>query len=185
MCFLFNIHYIYFKSSCFCTILLFRRLHKRKEFCSPGGVWVLRRGRGQGAATSMKMKREPAEAQSGYLCHTVFLSTLLGTDILPSRGYTKPRGHTDIWLHNQRQTGLGRTLSTEEDFNGRTGQCCGAALAVLLTSLAAVSHPAGAAAAPSGPPVALAAVFTVAPLLAVRPKPAHITICKTRAGQEV
>lgn len=57
---------------------------------------------------------EPAEGESGYLCHRVFLSSLLGTDILPSRGCTRLHVHTDIWLHNQHQTGLSRTLSTEE-----------------------------------------------------------------------
>lgn len=54
-----------------------------------------------------------------------------------------------------------------------------------LASLAAFSHPAGAAAAASGLPVAPAAIFAVALLLAVGPKLAHITLCKTGAGQEV
>lgn len=57
---------------------------------------------------------EAAEGESGYLCHRAFLSSLLGTDILLSRGCTRLHVHTDIWPHNQHQTGLGHTLSTEE-----------------------------------------------------------------------
>lgn len=62
---------------------------------------------------------------------------------------------------------------------------CGVSVCVCsLTSLAAFADPAGAAAAPSGPPVALAAVFTLALPLAVGPKLAHITLCKTSPGHE-
>lgn len=52
-----------------------------------------------------------------------------------------------------------------------------------LTPLAALSDPAGAAPAPSGPPVTLAAVFTVTLLEALLPKPTHITLCKTGAQE--
>lgn len=72
-----------------------------------------------------------AEVKSGYLCHRGFLSTLLGTDILQSRGYTTPRVHTDILLHSQCQTGLGHMLSKEEVFNDKNAQCCRAAIPVM------------------------------------------------------
>lgn len=111
-----------------------------------------------------------------YLCHTRFPSNPVDTDTLRCRGDTAPRVHNDTVPHSCLQTSPAHTLEEEgarQSFSSSTGDTRDR-----LTSLTALSHPAGAAAAPSALPVTLAPVLTLTPLLAVRPEPPRCTLCE-------
>lgn len=124
-----------------------------------------------------------------YLCHKVFLSTLVDTDTLPWRGDRKPCAHTGTFPYSRRQTGLDHMLRAHRRHNrnvsatkSKTTQAGSSALlhTHTHTSLTALSYPAGAAAAPSGLFVTLAAVLTFTLLLAFCPEPTRFALCVSR-----